>query len=240
MGFGWLFFGYFTATLMTLNSAGAFIRVIGYAIIIFAALKLRRYHKSFNVFLAASAVMTAVSALIAASALSEGLYNALVIDSRWFSESATEIIGYLESGCSLLFNGAMLYSLWSIGKETGVEAVMGDSIRNGVFIVMYNIGTVVCALPDESVRGFVNETGLLMWTFLLYLLCIILNHILIFKCYAKICDEDDIEMERKPSRFAFVNKYRALLDEKQERARQATEQYINEKKNKQNQRRKRR
>ena len=240
MGFGWLFFGYFTATLMTLNSAGAFIRVIGYAIIIFAALKLRRYHKSFNAFLAASAVMTAVSALIAASDLSEGLYNALIIDSRWFSESATEIIGYLASGCSLLFDGAMLYSLWSIGKETGVETVMGDSIRNGVFIVIYNIGTVICALPAESVRGFVKETGLLMWTFLLYLLCIILNHILIFKCYAKICDEDDVEMERKPSRFAFVNKYRAILDEKQERARQATEQYINEKKNKQNQRRNRR
>ena len=240
MGFGWLFFGYFTATLMTLNSAGAFIRVIGYAIIIFSALNLRRYHKSFNVFLAASAVMVAVSALIAASALSEGLYNALIIDKLWFSERFTTVVGYLESGCSLLFNAAMLFSLWSIGKETGVESVMGDSLRNGIFIVIYNIGTVICALPHESVRGFVKETGLLMWTFLLYLLCIILNHILIFKCYAKICDEDDVEMERKPSRFAFVNKYRAILDEKQERARQATEQYINEKKNKQNQRRKRR
>ena len=240
MGFGWLFFGYFTATLMTLNSAGAFIRVIGYAIIVFSALKLRRYHKSFNIFLASSAVMVAVSTLIAATALSDGLYNALVIDSPWFSASFTQTVGYTESACSLLFNGAMLYSLWSIGRETGVESVMGDSIRNGVFIAIYNIFTVVCALPSEAVRGFVQETGLLMWTFLLYLLCIILNHILIFRCYAKICDEDDVEMERKPSRFAFVNKYRAALDEKQERARQATEQYINEKRNKQTQRRKRR
>lgn len=240
MGFGWLFFGYFTATLLSLNSAGAIIRVLGYAIIIFSALRLRRYNRSFNYLLGSGILMIAVSLLLAASSVSTMLYEQLITDRVWFSEGTVNAFGYAETACSLVFNGAMLYSLWSIGKETGIESVMGDSIRNAVFVGIYYLVMIICAIPSEQVKNFVGETGLVMWGFILYLLCIILNHILIFKCYAKICDENDTEMERKPSRFAFVNKYREILDEKQERARQSTEKYINEKKKNQEQRRRRR
>ena len=58
---------------------------------------------------------------------------------------------------------------------------------------------------------------------------IILDLVLIASCYSRICDENDVDMERKPSRFAFVNKIRAELDAKQARARASSLQYKKEK-----------
>ena len=31
---------------------------------------------------------------------------------------------------------------------------------------------------------------------------------MIFTCYMKICDSDDVDMKQKPSRFAFINQKR--------------------------------
>ena len=36
----------------------------------------------------------------------------------------------------------------------------------------------------------------------------LLNLYMIFTCYMKICDSNDVDMKQKPSRFAFVNKKR--------------------------------
>lgn len=238
MGFGWLFFGYFVATFMSLNSAGSVIRILGYGIIAFSAAKLRKYNTNFNYLLLASILMVLVSCLLASSAVGSFLYEQLIVDAPWFDDSVNTTFSYIEMAGSLIFNGAMLWSLWSIGRETGVEVVMGDSVRNAIFIGIYNLILVLCALPFESVQKFIKDTALGMWGFLLYLVCVILNHVLIFRCYAKICDENDTEMERKPSRFEFVNRFRAELDARQEKARESTDRFVKDKIN--SQRRKRR
>ena len=56
-------------------------------------------------------------------------------------------------------------------------------------------------------------------------------------CYTRICDEGDVEMNRKPSRFAFINKMRAELDKREEKALESQEQYIEEKRQKREQKR---
>ena len=229
MGFGWLFFGYFAATLLSLNSAGSIIRIFGYAIVIFAATRLRRYHKSFNYLLLSSILMTAVSALLASSVVGSFLYEQLIIDAPLFTDSINTVFSYIEMAGSLVFYASLLWSTWSIGRETGVEVVMGDSVRNAIFISLYNVILFVCAIPAEAVQTMVKNLALGMWGFLLYLTCVILNLILIFRCYAKICDENDTEMERKPSRFAFVNKFRAELDARQEKAMESTNKYVSDK-----------
>ena len=53
---------------------------------------------------------------------------------------------------------------------------------------------------------------------ILYFVCIILNLVLIFSCYSRICDENDVDMARKPSRFAFVNKLRGESEQRQREA----------------------
>ena len=67
----------------------------------------------------------------------------------------------------------------------------------------------------EAVSSF-RKMILIAW--IVYFVWIILNFMLIFSCYVKICDESDVEMERKPSRFAFVNRFRTEMDRRQEKA----------------------
>ena len=67
----------------------------------------------------------------------------------------------------------------------------------------------------------------------------ILNLILIGQCYANICDEKDLEMKRKKSRFAWVNRFYEELERKEEKARAETVAYQKEKLEKRNKRKKR-
>ena len=60
---------------------------------------------------------------------------------------------------------------------------------------------------------------------LLYFAWIILNLILIYSCYARICDENDVDMEVKPSRFAFVNRMRQKSEERRLRLEAEREEY---------------
>ena len=54
----------------------------------------------------------------------------------------------------------------------------------------------------------------------------------------RICDENDVDMQRKPSRFAFINTMRQRFDEKQERAAQQQADYMREKAQKKKNKRK--
>ena len=78
--------------------------------------------------------------------------------------------------------------------------------------------------------------------FLLYFAWIILDLVLIFKCYAKICDEDDVDMPLKKSRFAFVNKFREETARREQKAADESVEYARQKleKRRQDRQRKRR
>ena len=229
MGFGWLLFGYFIATFMSINIAGSFIRLLGYGIIIYSVNRLRKYNRSFNYTLLGALLVTLVSVAIAVVDGNKLLYDRLLVDKLIFGEGLKTLLGYVEMGASFLFGVSLLFAIWTIAKETEVLKIVSGALRNLVFISVYLLMQIACAIPAEGVRNFVIQTGLSLWAFIIYFVCIVLNHLLIFQCYARICDENDIEMERKPSRFAFVNKFRAELDEKQERARESTEKYMKEK-----------
>ena len=79
MGFGLLFFGYFCATLMSVNAFGSFIRIIGYSIVLIAAGKLSKYNRSFKLLSYTSVLMIAVSVLLASADVSSFLYEQLFI-----------------------------------------------------------------------------------------------------------------------------------------------------------------
>jgi hypothetical protein len=67
---------------------------------------------------------------------------------------------------------------------------------------------------------------LILFTLLAY----IINLILLYSCYNNICPAgEEMGKEQKPSRFKFVNKMRAKVQEKQERAVRESLDYIKEK-----------
>lgn len=235
MGFGLLFIGYFVATLMSVNTFGAIFRVIGYAVTFAAAGKLSKYNRSFLYLEIAAALMTAISAVLAVFDVTSFLYKEMLISSDPFSSFVTAA-GYAEMALSLVFNAAMLYAVRNIALETGVGKIAVSSMRNLVFVSVYYVLYVIGALPlnfSENILSVLNVTA-----FLLYFVWIILNLVLIYTCYARICDENDVDMQRKPSRFAFVNKMRAASDEREQRAAESRAEYRRQKKEKRQNRRK--
>lgn len=216
MGFGLLFIGYFLVTLLTLNPFASLFRVLGYGIILMAGLKLRKYHRSFDYFLFGTVGMLLVAALLAFSDASEYLYRNLLIDSVLITEKGRTVLGYVEQGVSFLFHSALLFAIRKLAKETEVEKIAVNAVRNFVFICFYYFVYIISFLPVKSIQSCAAELALIAW--IVYFVWIILNFMLIFSCYVKICDESDVDMERKPSRFAFVNQFRAEMDRRQEKA----------------------
>ena len=238
MGFGWLFIGYFVATLMSINIAGTFIRLVGYGIIIFAAGKLKRYNGAFAYFQIATAFIWAVSLLFAVSDVFDFLYKEMYIQTEIFPQSLDKAFAIIELCSSLIFNGFMLYAIRAIAIETGVSRIAVNAVRNAIFVVLYFVMNIIAYLPVSFAESYAKLFGLP--ALLLYFAWIILNLVLIYSCYARICDEDDVDMARKPSKFEFVNKMREEFDAKEKKAAEETAQYRQEKMEKRQNRRGRR
>lgn len=227
MGFGLLFIGYFVATFMTLNSFGVFIRVLGYAVILVSALRLRQYHRAFSFMGLGTLLMLVFSIVLAVSEASELFYQMLWINKPLFPTGAEVVFGYIEQIVFFVFQALMLYSLRAIAKETEIPKIANNAVRNFVFICLYYTVYLVRLLPVASIRACAAELTWIAWV--VYLACQILNVILIGSCYMRICDESDLEMERKPSRFAFVNRFRAENERRREKARREYAEYREEK-----------
>lgn len=222
MGFGLLFIGYFVANFMTLNPLGSWFRFLGYGIILLSILKLRKYHRAFNL-----SIFTTIGMLFVSGALI--LSELAGIDKT--------VIAYIEQGSSFIFHALLLYAIFKIARETEVKKISDASVRNFVFICFYDIVCLFEYLPlavFDTVQGELRIISLI-----LFFSCMILNLILIGRCYANICDEKDVEMKRKESRFAWVNRFHEELERKEEKARAETEAYRREKLERRNKRKKR-
>lgn len=202
MGFGLLFVGYFMAAFMSMSPLGGYlIRLVGYAIILVGAFKLKRYNKDFGYLCIGASLMAVLSFVIALS----GIFNDIATISL-FSENIKNIIGQLERIGYVLFTFSMCYPIRSIAKETEVEKIAVASVRNFIFTAIYFVLYLVAYIPLPFVNDYKTYFGTPV--FILYIVIIFMNLFMLFSCYAKICDESDVEMAQKPSRFAFVNRFR--------------------------------
>ena len=235
MGFGLLFLGYFIATLMSINKFGSFFRIVGYSIVLISAVKLNKYNRSFRLLGISALLMITVSSLRAASVVCDFLYNGLIINNDPFGEQYLNTMGYIETASSFVFNSMMLYSIHQIARETEVVKIVAASVRNFIFVCIYIVLYLIGILPFDFASDYTKYFSAPV--LILYFIWVILNLTLIYSCYAKICDESDMEMSRKPSRFAFVNKMRAEFDEREQRALKEHAQYRSEKRKKRKNRR---
>ena len=220
MGFGLLLIGYFTATMMAFNIFGSFFKLVGYAIAFVGIKKLSSYHKSFVILLFSCVLMIAISVIGAVENLSEFLYSNMIMDERIISTETSDAVYYLRYSLECLFTIIMCISVSAISKETGAPKLVYVSIRNLVIYAIYFVLQIVCWIPIESVKSFLQATALPAWVIIFNIAIVILNLLMLFSCYSKICDESDIEMCQKPSRFEFINRMRAKKEEKERQRRE--------------------
>ena len=216
MGFGIMFFGYFITYIMALNTYGAFFRFAGYLVMAYGAKKLSEYQTSF--------LWSEYTSLLLA------LLTAVRIISEFVPIMSYELLNsfvYAEAAVVLVYHILLLLAIRAIAKETDSEKIQGRAVTNLFFISLYYLLYLIGMIPTSFKESYESNMGLPL--LLLNFAWIILDLVLLVSCYSTICDENDVDMERKPSRFEFVNKVRAELDVKRERARESALQYKKEK-----------
>ena len=230
MGFGWLFLGYFIANFMSLHQFGAICRLVGYAVMLASAIRLRRYHRAFFGVAIASCVMILLSGTLSLGSVELFAREFLLTETDLLPDALQVVLGHAEQWMTLVFGTALLWAIRLIAIETEVNKIAVGAVRNFVFMSVYYLVYAVSLLPIPMNAVSGATVAIVAWIF--FFAHLILNQVLLFSCYAKICDENDVEMERKPSRFSFVNEFRAESDRRENRAREADARYREEKKKK--------
>ena len=215
MGFGLLLIGYFIATLMSFNIFGAVFRVIGFSVVAYASKKLSDYHRCFSLLTLASALALGVALLGSAVSISNFLYDNMIISEKLINDGLANAFGYARYACELVFTVVLCVAIALLAKETGELKLTYVAVRNLVIYGVYFILQFICWLPHEYVGNLLQFTALPAVVQLISFVVILLNILMIFSCYRKICDEGDVDMAQKPSRFEFVNQMRAEREEKE-------------------------
>ena len=228
MGFGILFIGYFMATLMSINTIGSVMRLLGYVLVLVATRKLSKYHRAFDAVSLATALMMAVSLLLVVYDASSFLYEMLIVDTQLLPPAFRTVVGYVEMALTFVFSAVLLWAIRLIAIQTQVQKIAVGAVRNFVFICIYYVLSLIGMLPFPFAQKYTSVVGAPV--LILYFVWIILNLVLIYTCYARICDEDDVDMEQKPSRFEFVNNMRRESEARREAANQKYAQKLRQRK----------
>ncbi len=238
MGFGWLFIGYFIANFMSLHQFGAIFRMVGYAVMLASAVRLRRYHRAFLGVAIVALLMVLLSGVLSLGSVESFAREFLLTETDLLPNTLQMVIGHVEQWMTLVLGAVLLWAIRLIAIETEVNKIAVGAVRNFVFTCVYYLVYAVSLLPIPMNAVSSATVAIVAWIF--FFGHLILNQILLFSCYARICDEDDVEMEQKPSKFAFVNEFRAESDRRASRAREADVRYREEKRKKRLEKAKRR
>ena len=223
MGFGILLTGYFMTYLMSVSLFGYLIRFMGYGLMLYSFTKLKEYNKAFTLPLAASGVMIVITLADVYAKLGQFLYENLYINSFSLPAGFEVAVGYADDAFVLVFHACLLYAVRCIARDTEDEKISYNAVRNLVFIAVYYVIYLLMLLPIEAMGDFRKYFSLPI--ILLYFACLVLNVVLLISCYARICDESDVDMPFKKSRFAFINR----LNEKEQKAADENAAYAKQK-----------
>ncbi len=217
MGFGLLFFGYFAAFLMSINSYGFIFELVGYYIIFLALQKLSEYKHSLFRCIPPLAIM----ALCSLGNALKFILDFLQISSFMTHDLATALISALSLASSVTFHIFLFLSIVSFGKDTQLPDVTVLAKTDIFVIVLYFIANMVAML----LSSFFNYSNsyLILCATLLRIVFPLFVLALIYKCFFKICAPDDVDVPIKPSRFKFINDFRARQEKRDEETRKAQE-----------------
>ena len=213
MGFGLLFIGYFIAFLMSVNNYGFAFQIVGYAIMFSAIGKLSEYKHKLST-TTVPLFLLSLCALYDAGNLLASLTNLRL---ALFSEDNRFWISILAVVISTVFQVLLLSGIREIGRDAGAEGIPGRAVWSILVVCLVGVWklalSLMSTLPDiDASKAFRLLTLGAALVSLLYPVVILA---FLYSCYAKICAPDDIEMEARPSRFAFVNRWR---EEREKRA----------------------
>ena len=207
MGFGTLFIGYFL--LLNLTYYG-FTDVIAASVMLLGLYKLSGVNRYFK----AAAISSGALLVFSLGELGVAVYEMFIgaINSPALV-SVMCIVRCLIIGALTVL---MLKGIEDVSREVDIENLPAKASRLTVATVVTYALWIILEAPLSFIDDYVLAV-LSLVTILATLALIIINLTLIYTCYMKICMPGDEDITRdKPSRFAFVNEYRAKKAEREE------------------------
>lgn len=218
MGFGLLFIGYVFEYVLGMSGVGRlgpFVYLIGYALLYAGTDRLQRYCHSMR------RVKWPLLALLITGAYKTvvGLGDVFGFTLVFVTEGVTAWVLTLDLALTLLLHVFLALSVRQLATRAQLPRQAVYAVRNLVLFVLYVVAWCVYEL-------FGYQPSYLWGTvLLLQLLWSVLNSVLLYSCYMRICPAEVIEAERRPSRFAFINQLRAAFDQREQKAREADRTY---------------
>lgn len=201
MGFGILFFGYFVMFAFSLSSMYFFADVIGSVITAYAFTRLAQY----NTYYKKAALFALLFLLFSAVKATDMMFD--IYPDGYISM----IINILRLASAAIMHIFMFLGARGIALGADAKKLVGKAERNMVMTVLYYaVYSVITniTIESEELDGYLKTVLLIYWV-----VCLILNLAFIYNCFGILAPADEDETERKPSRFEFINKIDAKMDE---------------------------
>ncbi len=194
MGFGILFFACFLTYFGALTPLSAYTYVLGSALMLFALYKLSGQNKPFMCSAVGSAVLLIDSLIVV-------VLSVFGIVGNTFYLVAFNVQIFL----SPILLIVILFSIYLLAKEVGLRKIQGWCIIDFVFILLSLICDIVSMLVSNE-QAFARLGLVCIVSQIIYSALLL---VIVFNCYARICYEDDKDMENKTTGmpvFDFLNK----------------------------------
>ena len=214
MGFGTLFIGYFLLLNLTYYSVTD---VIAAAVMLLGLYKL----SGVNAYFRYASIATGVFLAFSLGELGIFTYEMFLrpINSPLFISCVSMMRALIIGSLTVI----MLRGIQEVSGEVSLSGVPERAKRLSIISSVTYLLWIVLELPISFINDYVLAVASLI-TLLLTMALIIANLTVIYTCYMKICMPGDEDvMKDKPSRFAFVNEYRA---KKEERAKAEAEERL--------------
>ena len=183
MGFGLMFVGYFFTYLISLALVP---KILGYAIMTWATVKLSAFDVKFKRCIPALFGLLIISAYI----LSGDILKYFKIESALFNAVATSIVSVAEEALVIAFHILLMLAIGNIARDTGLEKIRFRAMRNLLILCIAEATyTVVALVPKSTVIQTIFAVAVILrfvWIFL--------DLILLASCYRLICEAGDEDM----------------------------------------------
>ncbi len=211
MGFGILFFGYLLAFGFSFYFFADIAAVVGCLVMLFGCAKLSEYNRYFN------GAILSLTVLVLCS-----LVSPLTSLLRVFSSVAEEVWTVLDIAkpvAALAVHSFLFLGIRGISLGASCDKLVKTSVRNMVMTVTYYVVSLVVQLTGHWYRTIADAIE--PWLAVYWLVCLVLNLVLLYKAFGILCPADEDPNRKKRSRFRFIN----FIDDKMDSFEENSKKY---------------
>ena len=204
MGFGPLLFGYFAMYAFSISPYYFFADIIGALVAVYAFSKLAEYSRYFG-----GAMFGALGFLILSGVNAVSLLFGLYPMNGGIAWTAVEVLK-LAAGC--VMHVYMFLGTRTVAERAGQDALSKKSVRCLCAVCLYYAAALIAIpvtprLPERT--GAAVSAGILLY----WVLCLILNLLLLYGCFSHIVPADADLSVTPRSRIGLLNKMSDKFDE---------------------------